>query len=138
MEALSAEVAPFGIQTMIVNPGFFRTELLTAASTNYANPAVEDYAERRGQQIAFYKAQNGGRPSPSCGLCQSLRQAQAKPSVIMGPLRSSLPPQASVPNPNLEAALERLKQGVFGRRAEAPPAPESACDSRSDRQDEPR
>jgi NAD(P)-dependent dehydrogenase (short-subunit alcohol dehydrogenase family) len=56
MEALSAEVAPFGIQTMIVNPGFFRTELLTAASTNYANPAVEDYAERRGQQIAFYKA----------------------------------------------------------------------------------
>src|SRR5687768_1200526 len=26
MEALSAEVGPFGIQTMIVNPGFFRTE----------------------------------------------------------------------------------------------------------------
>jgi NAD(P)-dependent dehydrogenase (short-subunit alcohol dehydrogenase family) len=59
MEALSAEVSPFGIQTMIVNPGFFRTELLTDASTNYAEPAVDDYAERRGQQIAFYKSQNG-------------------------------------------------------------------------------
>lgn len=35
MEALQAEVDPFGIQTMIVNPGFFRTELLTEASTNY-------------------------------------------------------------------------------------------------------
>ena len=34
--ALQAEVAPFGIQTMIVNPGFFRTELLTEESTDYA------------------------------------------------------------------------------------------------------
>jgi NAD(P)-dependent dehydrogenase (short-subunit alcohol dehydrogenase family) len=30
-EALQAEVAPFGIHTTIVNPGFFRTELLTQA-----------------------------------------------------------------------------------------------------------
>src|ERR1700719_348107 len=28
MESLQAEVEPFGIQTMVVNPGFFRTELL--------------------------------------------------------------------------------------------------------------
>ena len=33
MESLQAEVAPFGIETMIVNPGFFRTELLTEEST---------------------------------------------------------------------------------------------------------
>ena len=35
MESLQAEVAPFGITTTIVNPGFFRTELLTEQSTNY-------------------------------------------------------------------------------------------------------
>ena len=29
MESLRPEVAPFGIHTTIVNPGFFRTELLT-------------------------------------------------------------------------------------------------------------
>ena len=29
MESLQAEMAPFGIHTTIVNPGFFRTELLT-------------------------------------------------------------------------------------------------------------
>ena len=29
MESLQAEVAPFGMTTTIVNPGFFRTELLT-------------------------------------------------------------------------------------------------------------
>jgi len=33
MESLQAEVAPFGITTTIVNPGFFRTELLTDQST---------------------------------------------------------------------------------------------------------
>ena len=31
MESLDAEVAPFGIHATIVNPGFFRTELLTDA-----------------------------------------------------------------------------------------------------------
>ena len=72
MEALSAEVAPFGIQTMIVNPGFFRTELLTDASTNYADPAVEDYAERRSLQIAFYKAQNGKQGGDPAKLAQAL------------------------------------------------------------------
>ncbi len=34
MEALRAEVAPFGIHTTIVNPGFFRTELLSEQSTH--------------------------------------------------------------------------------------------------------
>ena len=36
MESLAPEVEPFGINTTIVNPGFFRTELLTKESTNYA------------------------------------------------------------------------------------------------------
>ena len=39
MESLQAEVAAFGIHTTIVNPGFFRTELLTEQSTNYAEPS---------------------------------------------------------------------------------------------------
>src|SRR6266436_3309081 len=43
MESLHAEFAPFGISTTIVNPGFFRTELLTEQSTNYAEASVEDY-----------------------------------------------------------------------------------------------
>src|SRR6202167_4205775 len=36
-ESLQAEVGPFGIQTMIVNPGAFRTQLLTKESTTYAS-----------------------------------------------------------------------------------------------------
>ena len=53
MEALQAEIAAFGIQTMIVNPGFFRTELLTRESTQFASLSVEDYRERRTQQEQF-------------------------------------------------------------------------------------
>ena len=59
MESLAPEVAPFGITTTIVNPGFFRTELLTERSTNYAEPSIEDYDERRAEQLAFWKSQNG-------------------------------------------------------------------------------
>ena len=36
LESLALEVAPFGIKTMLVEPGFFRTELLTPESTKYA------------------------------------------------------------------------------------------------------
>src|SRR6476661_7451457 len=46
MESLAPEVAPFGIRTMLVEPGFFRTELLSTNSTTYAAPSIPDYAER--------------------------------------------------------------------------------------------
>ena len=59
MESLAPEVAPFGIATTIVNPGFFRTELLTDRSTTYAPASIDDYGERRAQQIEFWKSQNG-------------------------------------------------------------------------------
>jgi NAD(P)-dependent dehydrogenase (short-subunit alcohol dehydrogenase family) len=66
MESLRLEIAPFGIHTTIVNPGFFRTELLTPESTTFAETAIDDYAERRAAQIEWWTAQNGrqsGDPS---------------------------------------------------------------------------
>ena len=72
MESLQAEVAPFGITTTIVNPGFFRTELLTEQSTNYAEPSIEDYDERRRQQLAFWRAQNGLQNGDPTKLAQAL------------------------------------------------------------------
>src|ERR1700689_2897210 len=44
IESLTPEVAPFGIRTMLVEPGFFRTELLTPESTKFAKPSIDDYA----------------------------------------------------------------------------------------------
>src|SRR6185437_1173879 len=40
MESLAPEVASFGIRTMLVEPGFFRTELLTEESTKYPEPSI--------------------------------------------------------------------------------------------------
>jgi NAD(P)-dependent dehydrogenase (short-subunit alcohol dehydrogenase family) len=45
-ESLRFEVEPFGIHTTIVEPGFFRTELLEKESTAYADLSIDDYAER--------------------------------------------------------------------------------------------
>jgi NAD(P)-dependent dehydrogenase (short-subunit alcohol dehydrogenase family) len=72
MESLQAEVAPFGINTTIVNPGFFRTELLTEQSTNYAEASVSDYDERRAEQLEFWKAQNGLQSGDPAKLARAL------------------------------------------------------------------
>jgi NAD(P)-dependent dehydrogenase (short-subunit alcohol dehydrogenase family) len=66
IESLTPEVAPFGIRTMLVEPGFFRTELLTPESTRYAEHSIDDYGERTEQTVAAWKAMNGrqgGNPS---------------------------------------------------------------------------
>jgi NAD(P)-dependent dehydrogenase (short-subunit alcohol dehydrogenase family) len=72
MESLQAEVAPFGINTTIVNPGFFRTELLTEQSTNYAEASISDYDERRAEQLKFWKAQNGLQSGDPVKLARAL------------------------------------------------------------------
>ena len=72
MESLHAEVAPFGLTTTIVNPGFFRTELLTEQSTNYAEPSIADYDERREKQLEFWKAQNGRQSGDPAKLALAL------------------------------------------------------------------
>ena len=72
MESLQAEVAPFGITTTVVNPGFFRTELLTEQSTNYAEPSIADYDERRGPLVEYWKSQNGRQSGDPAKLARAL------------------------------------------------------------------
>jgi NAD(P)-dependent dehydrogenase (short-subunit alcohol dehydrogenase family) len=72
MESLAPEVEPFGIHTTIVNPGFFRTELLTKESTNYAVPSIEDYAERNAAQHVFWDGMNGKQGGDPAKLAQAL------------------------------------------------------------------
>src|SRR5688572_3656046 len=72
MESLHPEVEPFGIATTIVNPGFFRTELLTKESTTYAAPSVEDYADRHAARAQSYEAANGQQPGDPAKLARAL------------------------------------------------------------------
>jgi len=72
MESLHHEVAPFGITTTIVNPGFFRTELLEPASVTYAEPSIEDYADRTAEQLKWWQAQSGQQGGDPAKLAQAL------------------------------------------------------------------
>ena len=72
MESLAAEIAPFGIHTTTVNPGFFRTELLTNESTSYAEPSIEEYAERNAAHCEFYAGMNGNQVGDPAKLAQAL------------------------------------------------------------------
>ena len=72
MEALTPEVAPFGIRTTIVEPGFFRTELLEPASTTYAERSIDDYAARTAQTVAFWHSMNGQQAGDPAKLANAL------------------------------------------------------------------
>jgi NAD(P)-dependent dehydrogenase (short-subunit alcohol dehydrogenase family) len=72
MESLTPEVAPFGIRTTVVEPGFFRTDLLSAESTNYAEPAIDDYAERTRQTVAAWNGMNGRQGGDPAKLADAL------------------------------------------------------------------
>jgi len=72
MESLTSEIAPFGIRTMLVEPGFFRTELLTKGSTTYASPTIDDYAERTGEIVAAWQSMDGKQGGDPARLADAL------------------------------------------------------------------
>ena len=74
MESLAPEIAPFGIRTMLVEPGFFRTELLTRDSTTFAKPSIDDYAERTRETVAAWSSMDGKQGGDPAKLAAALVQ----------------------------------------------------------------
>ncbi|MFM9593978.1 SDR family NAD(P)-dependent oxidoreductase [Streptomyces scabiei] len=72
MEALRLDVAPFGIRTTTVEPGFFRTELLVDASITWPEQTVDDYAESTAAQIEGWKSMNGRQAGDPAKLAAAL------------------------------------------------------------------
>ena len=72
IESLTPEIAPFGIRTMLVEPGFFRTELLTEESTKYPEPSIDDYAEKTRQTVIAWKGMNGLQDGDPAKLARAL------------------------------------------------------------------
>src|SRR3954453_4194923 len=83
MESLRYEVEPFGIHTTIVEPGFFRTDLLTKESTAYpdlplegstahAGLSIEDYAERTAKTRPAWEAMSGKQTNDPAKLARAL------------------------------------------------------------------
>ena len=72
MEGLASEVAPLGIKTMLVEPGFFRTELLSARSTSYAEASIDDYADRTRATVAGWQSMDGKQGGDPAKLADAL------------------------------------------------------------------
>jgi NAD(P)-dependent dehydrogenase (short-subunit alcohol dehydrogenase family) len=72
MESLTPEVAPFGIRTMLVEPGFFRTELLSKNSTTYAKPVIDDYAKQTQEIVASWSSMDGKQGGDPAKLADAL------------------------------------------------------------------
>jgi NAD(P)-dependent dehydrogenase (short-subunit alcohol dehydrogenase family) len=73
MESLRFDLAPYGITTMAVEPGFFRTDLLVeGASTLWPELQIEDYAERTAATIEAWKAMNGQQGGDPARLARAL------------------------------------------------------------------
>jgi NAD(P)-dependent dehydrogenase (short-subunit alcohol dehydrogenase family) len=88
-EAVAAEVAPFNVRVLIVEPGSFRTGLLGRGMR--AAPALEPYAETVGATRAYFESEAGRQPGdPAKAAAAILR-------VLDGdelPLRLALGPDA--------------------------------------------
>ncbi|TMB48534.1 MAG: SDR family oxidoreductase, partial [Deltaproteobacteria bacterium] len=79
-ESLTHEVAPFGIRTMLVVPGFFRTELLTDDSTKWPEPSIDDYAAKTRETIAAWRTMSGRQSGDPAKLAAALVQLAAQPA----------------------------------------------------------
>jgi NAD(P)-dependent dehydrogenase (short-subunit alcohol dehydrogenase family) len=78
MESLAPEIAPFGIRTMLVEPGFFRTELLTDESTKWPLASIADYASTTRETVAAWKKMNGLQGGDPAKLAEALVQLASK------------------------------------------------------------
>jgi NAD(P)-dependent dehydrogenase (short-subunit alcohol dehydrogenase family) len=77
MESLAPEIAPFGIRTMLVEPGFFRTELLSTDSTTFAEPSLDDYAAQTREIVTAWKSMNGKQGGDPAKLADAIMKLGA-------------------------------------------------------------
>jgi len=105
MEAITSEVSPFGIRTMILEPGFFRTDLLQPQSTTYAELSIPDYAERTAETVTSWKAMNGKQAGDPAKLAAALIQLTD----------SDAPPQRWVAGSDAVAAAEQKAKTLLAQ-----------------------
>jgi NAD(P)-dependent dehydrogenase (short-subunit alcohol dehydrogenase family) len=71
-ESLAPEVAPFGINVTVVEPGFFRTDFLDKSSVRYGDKKISDYELASTASRATYDSYNHQQPGDPVKLGQML------------------------------------------------------------------
>jgi NAD(P)-dependent dehydrogenase (short-subunit alcohol dehydrogenase family) len=105
--SLAPEVEPFGIKLTLVEPGFFRTNLLAAKNVSYAKSSIADYAEE-GSVEAMWSGYDGKQPNDP----DKLGEALVKISNMAAPPRffAAGPDALDVIRPVMEARLKDMRE----------------------------
>jgi NAD(P)-dependent dehydrogenase (short-subunit alcohol dehydrogenase family) len=110
VEGLSASVAqevePFGIQVVVVEPGFFRTDLLDVHNAKYAGSSIEDYAAdgKAEDMWSGYNGKQQGDPAKLGDVLVRIAGMDSPPKHFVAGSDA-----LAVVKPALEARLEELR-----------------------------
>ena len=98
MESLRFDVEPFGIHTTLIEPGFFRTDLLVEGSSMiWPELSIDDYADRTTSTIETWRGMNGQQGGDPAKLAAALVTITALDD----------PPQRFVAGADAVAAVEQ-------------------------------
>jgi NAD(P)-dependent dehydrogenase (short-subunit alcohol dehydrogenase family) len=105
--SLALEVEQFGIKLTIVEPGFFRTNLLAAQNVSYAKSSIADYAHE-GSAEAMWSGYDGKQPNDP----EKLGEALVKLSNMLAPPRffAAGPDALGAVRPVMEARLKDMQE----------------------------
>ena len=102
--AVAEEVAPFGIQVTVVEPGFFRTDLLAPSNVRWAGAHIDDYADQGSAgTMSSYDGKQPGDPAKLGEALVELAGMASPPKVFVAGSDA-----LSMVTPSVEARLEAI------------------------------
>lgn len=103
-EALHLELSPLGIRVTVVEPGFFRTEILDKSKLLEASEQIADYAETAGAMRNAVPGYNNNQPGDPAKLAKAILEVVNAPNP---PLRLPLGPDTLARMAEKNALVEK-------------------------------
>lgn len=92
VECLQQEIAPFGIRSIIFEPGYYRTNIMSSSNVKMASSSIPDYEEMAKGIERFVAATNGNQPGDPKKLAERIIDVVKSEGMAAGkPLLRRLP-----------------------------------------------